>query len=182
MPRYVTSAIVALASAAAAGAAHAEIVNVSLSSPSVSVGNLVITSSPVSLKVTGGGVVSIVGGGVRIKANGVATTLPTQTVTVQCGGVTTCKNAVFKVVITQAAVSGRATSISAINVSNQSFTAGNGSFSAASEAAPGPTPMFTITGGNSNNFTFVFTLGSTVVLGAGAGNTASWSYNVRVAP
>jgi hypothetical protein len=175
----VTSTIVALAAAAATGAAHAETVNVTISSPSVSVGNLVITSSPASVKVTAGtGGVSVVGGGgVRIKTNGAAPgNVPTQTVTVDCGGAGNCKKT-YRVLITQASVSAPATSISKINVSNIGFTAGTGSFSSAPEAAPGQ--IFTITP-TSNTFTLTFTLGATAVIAAGAGHNASWSYNVQV--
>lgn len=182
MRRYVTSAIVVLASAAAAGAARAETFTVTISNSPVSIGNLVITSSPASVKVAAGtGGVSVVSGGaVRVKANGAAPgNVPVQTVTVACAqSAGNCKNT-YKVTITQAGVSGQAASISKINVANLTFAAGSGSFSAAPEAAPGQ--IFTITGG-SNTFTVTFTLGSTVVLNAGAGHTASWSYNVRVAP
>lgn len=186
MRRQVTSAIVALASAAAAaaaGAAHAETLSlVSISNSPVAVGNLVITSSPASIKVTAGtGAVSVVSGGaVRVKANGVAPgNVPVQTVTVTCtANPGNCKNT-YKILITQAAVSGQAGSISKINVANLTFTMGSGSFSSAPEAAPGQ--IFTITG-NSTSFTATFALGSTVVLNSGAGHTASWSYNVKISP
>jgi hypothetical protein len=180
--RHAASATVGLAVAAAAGAAQAETITVSISSAAVSIGNLVITSSPASVKVTAGtGEVSIVSGGaVRIKAAGAAPgAAPVQTVTVQCvGGAGNCKNT-YNVLITQAAVAGQAASVSRINVANLTVTQGSATFSSAPEAAPGQ--IFTITGG-SNNFTATFALGSTVVLNAGAGHTASWSYNVRVTP
>jgi len=174
----------ALAAAAAAGAARAETITVSISNSPVSVGNLVITSSPASVKVTAGtGGVSIVSGGaVRIKANGAAPgNASVQTVTVACASNPgNCKNT-YKVTITQAAVSGQATSISKINVSNLTFASGNGTFSSTSPPEASPGQIFTITG-TSNNFTATFALGATAVITAGAGHTASWSYNVRVAP
>lgn len=182
MGRYLASAIVALASGLAASAAHAETLTVSVSNSPVSVGNLVITSSPASVRVAAGtGAVSIVSGGaVRIKANGAAAgNVPAQTVTVACAQTPGNCKTTYKVTITQAAVSGQATSISRINVSNPTFTSGTGTFSSAPEAAPGQ--IFTITG-SSSAFTVTFTLGATAVITAGAGHTASWSYNVRVAP
>lgn len=178
-----TSTILALSFTAAAGAAHAETVSVTgISNSSVALGNLIITASPASVKVAAGtGAVSVVSGGaVRIKANGAAPgNAPQQTVTVTCTATAgNCKNT-YRIIITQAAVSGQASNISRINVANLTQLSGTVSFSAAPEAAPGQ--IFTITS-TSNAFSASFSIGATVVLNAGAGHTASWSYNVKISP
>lgn len=168
----------------AAGAARAETFNVSINNTSASVGNLAITSSPAQVRVAAGtGAVSIVSGGaVRLKANGAPPgNAPVQTVTVSCtnvSGAGNCKNT-YRVYVTAASVTGQATAVTMINVANLTATSGSVTFSPASEAAPGQ--IFTLTS-SSASFTVTFSVGATVSLSAGAGHSASWSYNVRISP
>jgi hypothetical protein len=180
MRSFRAMAFLVLGLMAAAGAARAETVTVSVSPASVDLGNLIITSSPAQIKVTAGsGAVSVVSGSaVRIKTNGASpANVPAQTVTVSCSGPpSNCKNT-YRVTITSAGVTGNATSVTKINVANLSGPAGV-SFSAAPEASPGQ--IFTINS-SANSFTVTFTVGATTMIASTPGHTASWSYNVQVA-
>lgn len=172
----------ALALALAPGAARAAVFGVSIANGSASLGNLLITSSPASVRVDAGtGAVSVVSGGaVLLKANGApAGPAPIQTVTITCTNSSGNCKATYTVSVTVAAVSGQATGVSAINVANLTATAGSVTFSGAAEGPPGQ--MFTLTS-SSASFTVSFAVGATATLVSGSGHSAAWSYNVRISP
>ena len=186
MRGLLTSGVATLGLLAAATAANAETVTVGGISTS-SVGNVVVVSSTAQIKVAAAnGAVSFPSGtAVRIKTNGASPgNVPVQIVTVTCvNSPGNCKN-LYKVFVSNAGVSGQATSLNAVNFSNPSAVSGLSYSASSGEAAPSATvPLFTVTSTN-NSFSFTFQIGATATVHAIASPNASqntaWNYNVRV--